>query len=120
MTDNAIKNHWNSLVKKILDMYLAAGLLSQFQGPPLVSYQNQSVASSFSKAQQSSKDDSVVKDRVEVEEIREETPRKKKEDRKPGMVGRKTVDSTMISRKRRQWPGQRGVLHQRGLSSGKA
>ncbi|KAL2517699.1 Myb-related protein 3R-1 [Abeliophyllum distichum] len=70
-TDNAIKNHWNSSVKKKLDMYLASGLLSQFQGLPLVSHRNQSVASSSSKAQQSSEDDSVFKDRVEVEEVSE-------------------------------------------------
>ncbi|KAI3687083.1 hypothetical protein L1987_80774 [Smallanthus sonchifolius] len=29
-TDNAIKNHWNSCVKKKLDTYMASGLLSQF------------------------------------------------------------------------------------------
>ncbi|KAL6544296.1 hypothetical protein OROGR_010793 [Orobanche gracilis] len=55
-TDNAIKNHWNSSVKKKLDMYLSSGLLSQFQGLPLVIHPNQS---SSSKAQQSSEDDSV-------------------------------------------------------------
>ncbi|CAI9784850.1 unnamed protein product [Fraxinus pennsylvanica] len=70
-TDNAIKNHWNSSVKKKLDMYLASGLLSQFQGPPIVSHRNQSVASSSSKAQWSSEDDSVVKDILEVEEASE-------------------------------------------------
>ncbi|XP_031737847.1 transcription factor MYB3R-1 isoform X2 [Cucumis sativus] len=32
-TDNAIKNHWNSSVKKKLDSYFASGLLSQFQDP---------------------------------------------------------------------------------------
>ncbi|KAI3454073.1 hypothetical protein Pfo_010736 [Paulownia fortunei] len=70
-TDNAIKNHWNSSVKKKLDMYLASGLLSQFQGLPLVSRPNHSAASSSSKAQQSSEDDSVVKGGVEVEEASE-------------------------------------------------
>ncbi|CBI28055.3 unnamed protein product, partial [Vitis vinifera] len=30
-TDNAIKNHWNSSVKKKLESYLASGLLAQFQ-----------------------------------------------------------------------------------------
>ncbi|KAI3468235.1 hypothetical protein Pfo_024898 [Paulownia fortunei] len=66
-TDNAIKNHWNSSVKKKLDMYLASGLLSQFQGPPLVSH-SISAASSSSKAQQSSEDD---RDGAEVEEASE-------------------------------------------------
>lgn len=70
-TDNAIKNHWNSSVKKKLDMYLASGLLSQFQGLPLVNHPNQSEASSTSKAQQSSEDNSVVKGGVEVEEASE-------------------------------------------------
>ncbi|GFP94470.1 myb-related protein 3r-1 [Phtheirospermum japonicum] len=72
-TDNAIKNHWNSSVKKKLDSYLASGLLSQFQGLPLVSHHpNQSTAaSSSSKAQQTSEDDSVVKGRLEIEEASE-------------------------------------------------
>ncbi|KAK4490928.1 hypothetical protein RD792_001647 [Penstemon davidsonii] len=70
-TDNSIKNHWNSSVKKKLDMYLSSGLLSQFQGPPLVSHPNYSAASSSSKAQQSSEDDSIVKDEPEVEEASE-------------------------------------------------
>ncbi|XP_011090064.1 transcription factor MYB3R-1 isoform X2 [Sesamum indicum] len=70
-TDNAIKNHWNSSVKKKLDMYLASGLLSQFQGPPLVSRPNHSAASSSSRAQQSGEDDSVFKGGVEVEEASE-------------------------------------------------
>ncbi|KAG4963152.1 hypothetical protein JHK82_039823 [Glycine max] len=33
-TDNAIKNHWNSSVKKKLDSYLASGLLTQFESIP--------------------------------------------------------------------------------------
>lgn len=64
-TDNSIKNHWNSSVKKKLDMYLASGLLSQYQGPPLVSHLSHSAASSSSKAQQSSEEDKEV---AEVEE----------------------------------------------------
>lgn len=71
-TDNAIKNHWNSSVKKKLDMYMASGLLSQFQGLPLVSQPNHSAASSSSKAQQNSEDDTVVvRDGVEAEEASE-------------------------------------------------
>lgn len=67
-TDNSIKNHWNSSVKKKLDMYLASGLLSQFQGLPLVSHSNHSAASSSSKAQQSSEDDI---NRAEMEDASE-------------------------------------------------
>ncbi|GFP80259.1 myb-related protein 3r-1 [Phtheirospermum japonicum] len=67
-SDNAIKNHWNSSVKKKLDMYLASGLLSQFEGPPVISQSNHSVASSSSKAQQSSEDD---RNGPEVEEASE-------------------------------------------------
>ncbi|KAH6831165.1 hypothetical protein C2S53_009360 [Perilla frutescens var. hirtella] len=72
-TDNSIKNHWNSSVKKKLDMYKkeASGLLSQFQGLPLVNHPNQSEVSSSSKAQQSSEDNSVAKGGVEVEEASE-------------------------------------------------
>ncbi|KAL7112147.1 hypothetical protein ACP275_05G134000 [Erythranthe tilingii] len=70
-TDNAIKNHWNSSVKKKLDMYLASGLLSQFQGLPPVSHPNHSAASSSSKAQQSSEENTVIKGEAEVEEASE-------------------------------------------------
>ncbi|CAA2934810.1 Hypothetical predicted protein [Olea europaea subsp. europaea] len=52
-------------------MYLASGLLSQFQGPPIISHRNQSMAASSSKAQLSSEDDSVVKDESEMEEASE-------------------------------------------------
>ncbi|KAF4384759.1 hypothetical protein F8388_002917 [Cannabis sativa] len=43
--DNAIKNHWNSSVKKKLETYLASGLLDQFQGLPNVG--NLNLASSL-------------------------------------------------------------------------
>lgn len=70
-TDNAIKNHWNSSVKKKLDMYLASGLLPQFQGLPLPTHPNRSAASSSSRAQQSSEDNSVVKGGEEVDDTSE-------------------------------------------------
>ncbi|EPS72406.1 hypothetical protein M569_02355, partial [Genlisea aurea] len=67
-SDNAIKNHWNSSVKKKLEMYLASGLLSQFEGSPL-RLPNQSMASSSSKAQQCSEaDDFVGVDTAEMSE----------------------------------------------------
>lgn len=61
-TDNAIKNHWNSSVKKKLDSYLASGLLAQFQGLPNAIHTNPSVAASSSKTQQSSEEDSAPRD----------------------------------------------------------
>ncbi|KAK4786279.1 hypothetical protein SAY86_002968 [Trapa natans] len=69
-TDNAIKNHWNSSVKKKIDSYIASGLLSQF--PVLKSpagYQSQLAGSS--SMMQSSGDDTVMKGGVEAEEISE-------------------------------------------------
>nr|URY18755.1 MYB protein [Zanthoxylum bungeanum] len=69
-TDNAIKNHWNSSVKKKLDSYLASGLLEHFQGLPLVGHQNQPMPSSSSRMQ-SSGDESGPKGGTEAEEISE-------------------------------------------------
>ncbi|GER33791.1 myb-related protein [Striga asiatica] len=62
-SDNAIKNHWNSSVKKKLDMYLASGLLSQFQG-----LSNHSLASSSSEPQKIREDNTP---QTEAEEISE-------------------------------------------------
>ncbi|KAL3500529.1 hypothetical protein ACH5RR_039622 [Cinchona calisaya] len=68
-TDNAIKNHWNSSVKKKLDSYLASGLLAQFPGLPNAIHPNQSMAAASSKTQQSSEDDSAPRDGAEMEDV---------------------------------------------------
>ncbi|KAF9615418.1 hypothetical protein IFM89_023079 [Coptis chinensis] len=69
-TDNSIKNHWNSSVKKKLDSYLASGLLTQFHAPPNVINQNICISSS-SRMQQSSRENSSLQDGTETEEISE-------------------------------------------------
>lgn len=68
-TDNSIKNHWNSSVKKKLDSYLASGLLAQNPALPHVGHQNQHMLSS-SLRMQASGDDGGAKG-IEAEEISE-------------------------------------------------
>ncbi|KAL9227299.1 hypothetical protein vseg_003004 [Gypsophila vaccaria] len=70
-TDNAIKNHWNSSVKKKLDSYKASGLLAQFQDLTLINLQNQSLTTSSLRVQQNSEDGSFIKDEGNGEEISE-------------------------------------------------
>ncbi|KAJ6794266.1 transcription factor MYB3R-1-like isoform X3 [Iris pallida] len=68
-TDNAIKNHWNSSVKKKLDSYMASGLLAQFQGLPRAD--NSSQCSSSSAINQQKSEDSGLNYRTEFEELSE-------------------------------------------------
>ncbi|XP_010249700.1 PREDICTED: myb-related protein 3R-1-like isoform X2 [Nelumbo nucifera] len=70
-TDNAIKNHWNSSVKKKLDSYLASGLLAQFQGLPPVRNPTQCMPSSSMGVQQSNGDKNGPIDRAEAGQISE-------------------------------------------------
>ncbi|KAL0798145.1 hypothetical protein Bca101_053319 [Brassica carinata] len=66
-SDNSIKNHWNSSVKKKLDSYYASGLLDQCQSSPLIALQNRSMASSSSWTP-SSGDEGNFRQGADVEE----------------------------------------------------
>ncbi|XP_020097052.1 uncharacterized protein LOC109716141 isoform X2 [Ananas comosus] len=68
-TDNAIKNHWNSSVKKKVDSYRAMGLLSQFHGLPHP--ENSPHFMSLSALARQNSEDSGFKDRQEVEDSSE-------------------------------------------------
>ncbi|URE48793.1 hypothetical protein MUK42_14582 [Musa troglodytarum] len=63
-TDNAIKNHWNSSVKKKINLYLASGLLSEFQGLP----HTKSSAQVFDRQKSNA---NGLKDMLEVEDSTE-------------------------------------------------
>ncbi|ESQ41110.1 hypothetical protein EUTSA_v10012583mg [Eutrema salsugineum] len=45
-SDNGIKNHWHSSVKKKLDSYMSSGLLDQYQAMPLAPYERSSTLQS--------------------------------------------------------------------------
>ncbi|KAF8115884.1 hypothetical protein N665_0025s0327 [Sinapis alba] len=45
-SDNGIKNHWHSSVKKKLDSYMSSGLLDQYQAMPLAPYDRSSALQS--------------------------------------------------------------------------
>ncbi|XP_019447483.1 PREDICTED: myb-related protein 3R-1-like isoform X2 [Lupinus angustifolius] len=70
-TDNAIKNHWHSSVKKKLDSYLASGLLNQFQPVNHVGNSNQSMAIASSSLQCGDDNDSKQTEGEEVSECSE-------------------------------------------------
>ncbi|KAJ4908530.1 myb domain protein 3r-4 [Raphanus sativus] len=45
-SDNGIKNHWHSSVKKKLDSYMSSGLLDQYQAMPLAPFERSSTLQS--------------------------------------------------------------------------
>ncbi|KAF8084544.1 hypothetical protein N665_0714s0031 [Sinapis alba] len=46
-SDNGIKNHWHSAVKKKLDSYMSSGFLDQYQAMPLAPYERSSTLQSI-------------------------------------------------------------------------
>ncbi|CAA6670328.1 unnamed protein product [Spirodela intermedia] len=69
-TDNAIKNHWNSSVKRKMESYIASGLLGEFQHLSQVECSNESVPSSSAKNEEGCSEE-ALNDGVESAEASE-------------------------------------------------